>query len=155
MKVKDVMTSPAQSCSPETNLASAAVQMWESDCGVLPVINREGKVIGMVTDRDICMAAATKHRIASDITVWETISGSLYACSPDDGMKDALTTMAREKVRRLSVIDEDGTLQGMITMNDAILHAREARGKKSPDLSYKEVMGTLKDICAHRAPVRF
>ncbi len=82
MKVKGVMTSPAQSCSPETNLASAAVQMRESDCGVLPVINREGKVIGMVTDRDICMAAATKHRIASDSTVWETISGSLCTCSP-------------------------------------------------------------------------
>ncbi len=74
---------------------------------------------------------------------------------PRDDMKDALTTMAREKVRRLPVIDEDGTLQGMVTMNDAILHAREARGKKSPDLSYKDVMGTLKDICVHRAPVRF
>ncbi len=82
MKVKDVMMSPGQPCSPETNLASAAVQMWESACGVLPVINREGKVIGMVTDRDICMAAATKHRIASDSTVWETISGSLCTCSP-------------------------------------------------------------------------
>jgi len=68
MKVKDFMNSPVQCCGPDTNLAAAAGMMWDSDCGILPVVDREGKVIGLITDRDICMAVATKHRLASDIT---------------------------------------------------------------------------------------
>ena len=61
MKVEEVMTRDVQSCYPETNLAEAAMQMWRGDFGVLPVVD-SGKVVGMITDRDICMAAATKHR---------------------------------------------------------------------------------------------
>ncbi len=60
MKVEDVMTQGVQSCGPETNLADAAMRMWRNDCGVLPVIADGEKVVGMITDRDICMAAATK-----------------------------------------------------------------------------------------------
>ncbi len=56
MKVKDVMTSPVLFCAPETNLEAAAMIMWESDCGALPVVNHEQQVVGMITDRDICMA---------------------------------------------------------------------------------------------------
>ncbi|MBI4401553.1 MAG: CBS domain-containing protein [Nitrospirae bacterium] len=150
MKVKEIMTSPVQYCGPDTNLAAAAMMMWDSDCGILPVVNHEGKVIGMITDRDICMAAATKHRIASDITVWETISGKVHTCSPDDDMRTVLKTMAVQKVRRLPVVDEDGTLRGILAINDIVLEAEEAKGKKMPDIPYEDVINTLKAISAHR-----
>lgn len=74
----------------DMNLALAAKMMWDSDCGVLPVVNEEGRVIGMITDRDICMAIATKGRPASNITVWETRSGQLYSFRPQDDIHDAL-----------------------------------------------------------------
>ncbi len=82
MKVKDVMTSPVLFCAPETNLAAAAMIMWESDCGALPVVSHETKVVGMITDRDICMAAATKHRLASDIAVGRWPPGQCMPALP-------------------------------------------------------------------------
>jgi CBS domain-containing protein len=62
MKVKDVMTTEAKTCMPETSLVDAASLMWEHDCGALPVLDVDGKVVGMVTDRDICFGATTKNR---------------------------------------------------------------------------------------------
>ena len=89
MKVKDIMTSPVQYCGPEDNLSTIAKQMWDEDCGILPVVDDQGKVIGIITDRDICMSVATKNKLASDISVWETISGSVFSCHTDDELKDA------------------------------------------------------------------
>jgi len=153
MKVKDVMTRDVQSCGADTNLAEAAKMMWDSDCGALPVLDREGKVIGMITDRDICVAVATRHQLASDIAVSEVISWKVYACGPDDDLKAALKTMREEKVRRLPVVDGDGVLQGILSINDVVLHAEEARGKHLPEISYDEVMNTFKALCAHRVLV--
>ena len=153
MKVKEIMTSPVQYCSAGTNLAAAAMEMWDSDCGILPVINAEGKLVGMITDRDICMAAATKHRDIADICVWETIGGNVYTCTPDQDVKTALETMAKHHVRRLPVVDQAGVLQGMISMNDIVLTAEEAIGERPPDLSYGDVMKTLKAISSHRVLV--
>lgn len=151
MKVQDIMTSDAQCCGPNTNLAAAAKMMWDSDCGALPVLNVQGQVMGMITDRDICMAAATKNKPASDITVWETASGKFYTCHMSDDVHTALDIMKREKVRRLPVVDEDGVLQGIVAMNDFVLLAGEAKGAKAPAVSYEDVVRTMKAISAHRA----
>ena len=64
MKVRDLMTSRVRTCRPSTSLADVVSEMWEGDCGVLPVVNDEGRVIGMITDRDICIALATRDRFA-------------------------------------------------------------------------------------------
>jgi len=153
MKIQDLMTSDVQCCGPDTNLATAAKMMWDSDCGALPVLNVEGHVTGMITDRDICMAAATKNKPASDITVWETISGKVYTCQLSDDVHTALDIMKREKVRRLPVVDEDGVLQGIVAMNDFVLLAADAKGAKAPAVSYEDVVRTMKAISMHRALV--
>src|SRR6516162_5101601 len=74
MKVQDVMTYDVQTCRPETNLADAAMRMWRGDCGILPIIADGQKVVGVITDRDICVAAATKHRDPANIRVKEVMS---------------------------------------------------------------------------------
>ena len=150
MKVQEVMTREVQCCGPDTNLAAAAKMMRDSDCGALPVLNVEGRVLGVITDRDICMAVATKNKPAPDVTVWETVSGKAYTCNPSDDVRTALDIMKRQKVRRLPVVDEDGVLQGMVSMNDLVLHAGETKGKNSSDLSVENVMRALKGISAHR-----
>ena len=153
MKVQDIMTSDVQCCGPDTNLTAAAKMMWDSDCGALPVLNVEGQVMGMITDRDICMAAATKNKPTSDVTVWETARGTAYTCHMSDDVHTALDIMKREKVRRLPVVDEDGVLQGIVAMNDFVLLAGESKGAKAPAVSYEDVVRTLKAISAHRALV--
>lgn len=153
MQVRELMTPDVQYCSPDTNLAAAAKMMWDSDCGALPIVTAEGRVQGVITDRDICMAAATKDRAPSAITVWETSSGKAIICHPNDNIHQALELMARGRVRRLPVVDEDGTLRGMVAMNDLILAAGEHRGRSAAELSTEDVIHTLKTISAHRVLV--
>lgn len=150
MKTKEVMTPKVQTCMPETSLATAAMMMWESDCGVLPVVNVSAEVVGMITDRDICMGAASKRRDPATIAVSEVISGETYTCQADDDVRDALMTMKEKRVRRLPVMDSEGNLKGILSMNDVVLRARE-NGKKL-DLSYGDVIRAFQGLCAHRAP---
>lgn len=149
MKVKDVMTAGAKTCMPETSLAEAASLMWENDCGALPVLGVEGGVVGMITDRDICFGATTKNLAPSEISVGEVINGKVFACGPDDDIRDALKTMRRGRVRRLPVVAEDGTLEGVVSMNDVALKAEQQSDGRAPELSYGDVVETYKAICAH------
>src|SRR5579872_2795388 len=108
MRVKDVMTDDVKCCSLETNLAAAAKIMWEADCGAVPVTDGQNKVIGVITDRDICIAGATRSRTEGEIPVQEVISRTVYSCSPNDDVRVALETMRAQQVRRLPVVGQDG-----------------------------------------------
>ena len=112
MKVQDLMTSDVRTCRPETNLAEAGRDMWEGDCGALPVVNDEGRVIGMITDRDICIALATRGRSADRITVREVAQGPAHMCLATDDTASALQMMKTHKVRRLPVVDAEGHIRG-------------------------------------------
>jgi CBS domain-containing protein len=151
MEVREVMTSEACTCTPETNLAAAAMLMWEHDCGVLPVVDDARKVVGIITDRDICMAAAMRPLPMSEITVKEVISGQVHSCTPETDIREALKTIQREKVHRLAIVGTEGELHGVLSMNDIALEAKEASGKKANGLSYKDVVETYKALCEHRA----
>ncbi len=153
MKVREIITSPVQYCAPENSLAEVALMMWNSDCGALPVVNHDGEVMDMITDRDICMAAATKNRLLMDMSVWETSSGKVYACSPEDYVQYALKLMEQHKVRRLPVVNAAGVLEGVISLNDVILSAREENPKKITDPSYGDVIKCLQGIGGHRVLV--
>ena len=154
MKVKEVMSTNPQACTLTDNLSTAAGLMWEHDCGILPVVVEEGKVVGLITDRDICMAANMKARQLADIVVADVISGDIYACKPDEDIRSALKTMQESKVRRLPVIAANGTLQGILSMNDVVLKADEPKEKKASELSYSDVVNTYKSICQHRLPMQ-
>jgi CBS domain-containing protein len=148
MKVQDVMTYDVQTCTPQTNLSAAAMQMWRGDFGVMPVV-ASGKVVGVITDRDICMAAATKHRDPANIRVKEAISGQVFGCSPDTDIREALKIMQQKQVRRLPIISaEDGRLCGILSLNDIALKAQDIQGT---ELSAQDVEKTLRAICAHRS----
>jgi CBS domain-containing protein len=148
MKVKDVMTRDVHSCRPETSLSMAAMQMWEGDLGVLPVLNG-GQVVGVITDRDICMAAATKHRDPGTIRVDEVVTGQVYGCRPDADIHEALKIMRRRQVRRLPVINpENGRLAGILSLDKVALHAQPSR---KADLTTRDVANTLRSICADRS----
>jgi len=150
VKVKEIMTLNPKACTPTTDLAEAAHVMWNSDCGILPVVTGGGRVVGLITDRDICMAAAMKGRTLANIAVEEVINGKVYSCKPKDNVITALEIMRDRRVRRLPVVSDEGLLEGMISMNDIVLLARPS-GKKT-ELSYGEAIKTYQAICAHDAP---
>ena len=150
MKVKELMSGEPKTCTLTDNLAVAAGFMWEKDCGILPVVAEGGKVVGLITDRDICMAAALKGRELANIAVGDAITRKVFSCKPDDDVRTALKTMQENKVRRLPVLAADETLEGVLSLNDVVLKAEETKEKKLPDLSYSDVVNAYKAICQHR-----
>jgi CBS domain-containing protein len=145
MKVSDVMTSPVATCLPETNLAQAAALMWEHDCGVLPVLAVTGELVGVVTDRDICIALGTRNIPSSDLSVRDVIQDRTLICKSSDDIHVALQTMRGGKVRRLPVVNDDGHLQGIVSIDDVVLLA-DSDGKMGSAISYADVVTTLRGI---------
>jgi CBS domain-containing protein len=150
MRVKDVMMRTAASCHPETNLGAAVEILWNRNCGILPIVDAQEKVIGVITDRDICIALGTRNRLPGDITVKEAATRHVYRCGPDDDVHLALQTMAEFKVRRLPVVDQAGKLEGILSMDDIVRHAEP--GNRASELSPENVVNTLKIVYAPHVP---
>ena len=143
MKVRDVMTSDVGYCQPNTALAQAAMIMWQRDCGVVPVVNDEQQVVGMITDRDICIAVSMQNRLASQIKVGEIIYGEVKSCRPEDDLEDVLKTMRKRQLRRLPVTSKDGVLAGIISIGDLL---NVAKGKEIK----KKLLSALREISSFR-----
>ncbi|MGH9237302.1 MAG: CBS domain-containing protein [Vicinamibacterales bacterium] len=148
MKIKDIMTREPAICTPSTNLAVAAKLMLDADCGILPVVDDESKLVGVVTDRDMYIALATRNRLASQVTVGEVARTNVFTCAPDDDVESALRTMQQHRVRRLPVAGFGGAVVGIVSMNDIVL----AAGARKP-VRNEAVVETLQAICAHHVPV--
>lgn len=149
MQVREIMNTAVKSCSPDTTVAKAGVTMFEGDCGVLPITDDTKKLLGMVTDRDITVALCTRGKRADELTVQDITSNGPVTCRVEDDLRTAMRRMAEAQIRRIPVISSGGQLEGLLSINDIILHAK-ARGN---GLSYADVMETLKSICTHREPV--
>jgi CBS domain-containing protein len=132
-------------CKPDDSLARAAQLMREQRCGALPVVLES--VVAMLTDRDICMAAYTHGKPLSDLHVDSAMSKELVGCAPDDSVGAVLAIMADRRVRRLPVIDQHGTLLGIITLAGV---ARWARSLANPavDAALADTQGVLSSSCA-------
>lgn len=145
MRVRDIMTSAPVTCAPDTNLAAAAQLMLDADCGLLPVID-QGKLVGVVTDRDLFIALATRDSRASELAVGQVLQRPAFTCGPDEDVHAALAAMRRHRVRRLPV-EVGGSVMGIVSMNDVVLNA----GPES-HVRREQVVEALQDICAHARP---
>ena len=112
----------------------------------------DGKVIGAITDRDICIALGTRNRLPGDIAVGEVMSGKLYSCAPEDDIHMALQTMKEGKVRRLPVIAQKGSLVGVISMDDILLRTEPTSLGKQLELSSDEVVRAYRAITQRQVP---
>jgi CBS domain-containing protein len=151
VKVKKVMNSRVNSCGVDTDLVTAAQTMSEKDCGALPVLD-QGKVVGMITDRDICLALASRGESASSTRVDQVMSTEVYHCRPKDDLKSALKTMRQKRVRRLPVTGRDGELEGILSFSDVALNAERSDGKSRRGLSNRAVLSAFRGICNNERP---
>jgi CBS domain-containing protein len=123
MKLGDMMTKQAAFCGPEANLAQAVELMWKNDCGFLPLPGQRENVNGVITDPDISIALRTRDHRASEVSVWSAMSPRLFTCTPDDDPHTALKTFNSEGIRRVPVIDREGMLIGVLSIEDVVLNA--------------------------------
>ena len=150
MTIGEIMTRMVMTCSPDETLVRAADLMWNYDCGSVPVIDGDRRVVGFLTDRDICMAAYTQGKPLRDIRVCEAMANEVYSCMADDSIAEAEEIMRVRRVRRLPVIDLDGRLLGLVSLNDIAREAVREQSRRKKDVTPSEVGTTLAAICQPR-----
>jgi len=153
MKVRDIMQGEVRLCSPDNDLSAAGRMMAEVGCGVLPVVGEGDRVLGMLTDRDICLAVAKDNRRPSEIPVREAMTRGVFSCHPDDSLRRALKTMRERRVRRLPVVDDHGELRGLLSLDDVVLEARAVATEGFDGPFYSDVATTLRAINQRPVPV--
>lgn len=120
MNVKDVMTREVRSVRMADRLDAAARLMWEQDCGVAPVVDSSHVLVGVLTDRDLCMATYTQGRPLSEIPVTAVMARMLRTIKPDDTLVTAMGVLQQAQVHRLPVVDARGVLVGLLAANDLV-----------------------------------
>lgn len=130
MLIRDIMTTRVHSCEAYESLSAAAQKMWEADVGSVPVLDDKQRVVGMLTDRDICMAAYTQGVPLRQIIAAEVMSRTLVTCGPDDSVARVEDLMRTHQIRRLPVVNRERHLIGIVSMNDIAREvARSERGQ--------------------------
>ena len=153
MRIEQLMTRSPRSCEPGDTLAQAAQIMWDYDCGCLPVTEGNGsrRLVGMITDRDICMAAQFQQRLLREIQVGDAMTRDVRACNPEDFAREAEAIMLEAHVRRLPVVDREDQLVGVLSLADLAREAARQHWKKKKDVTEAEVGSVLAMICQPRA----
>ncbi len=147
MFVRDAMTKDVWTCQEDETLAVAARIMWDHDVGAVPVVDVARKLVGIVTDRDICMAAYFTGKPLEVERVGLHMSTQVYTAAPADPVEAAEQLMRSKQVHRLPVVDATGEVIGMVSLNDLARAAAE-RGRSAIDSS--EIVATLAAIARPR-----
>ncbi len=151
MKVRELMTTEVKSCPEYSTLNTAAQMMWNHDIGCIPVVDRENRVIGILTDRDICMSAYMQGVSLTGAQVTSAMSKQVFSCRPEDEIATAEKLMREKQVHRLPVIDAQGRLVGVLSVNDfAREAAQEGKTKKARQVTDAELTQLIASVNAPR-----
>jgi len=147
MQIKEIMTSPVVSCPASATTDHAARLMWEFDCGIVPVVDDDGRLAGVITDRDICMAAYTQGVSLAAIPVTSAMARQVVAAHLEDTVESVESLMRASQIRRVPILDRDDRLAGIVAMNDlARLAARAHRSGVD-----RQLIKTMAAVCQPRA----
>ena len=130
MRAEDLMTRPIVTCHVNDPLNIAAQLMCDHDCGAVAVVNDDGKLVGMITDRDICMAANAQGRSLEAILVNGAMSKRVVAARPEQSLEELEQLMADHNLRRIPVMDREGRPIGIVSLSDL------AREDDQPDRAH-------------------
>lgn len=144
MKVFEIMTIEVAACGLDDDLSRAASLMWENDCGVVPIVDSERRVVGVVTDRDIAIATASQNRRPSEIQARDMLFQPVESCDMEDAIETVLERMSRLRIRRLPVVGERCELLGIISIADIL--------KKGKKRDAKLAARTMMKIAGRRKP---
>jgi len=146
MRASDLMTKPVQSCFATDDLQRAAQLMWEGDCGIVPVLDPERHVIGVITDRDICMAAYMRGLGLRQMEVGSTMAKVVHAVREDDPVEAVEAAMRGAHVRRVPVLDGQRKLVGLLSIHD-LAQAHRMSGERADGLGDETVVKTIREVC--------
>jgi len=145
VKVADLMTRVVRACMVHESVNAAARIMWEHDCGCAPVVDGHGRLAGIVTDRDICMAAYTQGVPLESIPIERVMSPKVISCARGDSLEAAHQLMRTHEIHRLPVLDARGRPIGILSLSDVVNHNHGDHAV--------EIAATFSTIHKRRAPV--
>jgi len=151
MKIRELMCNCVQTCRAQDSLAKAAQLMWDFDCGAVPVVDEDGALVGMITDRDIAMAAYLQGKTLAESRVFTVMSRNVETIGPEDSPVIAEFAMQRRQVRRLPVVDEHGRLLGMVTLGDLAHFMASEQSFGSDGMTWSAVAHTLAAVSEPRS----
>jgi len=128
MKIQDIMTKDPSCVTPDATVREAAQVMKREDVGVVPVVNAasEKRLVGIVTDRDIAIRCVAEGKDGSACRVRDVMSSDdLTTCSFSDDVDRVMDAMRTEKVRRIPIVDERGSLVGIVSQADVLRKTRD------------------------------
>jgi CBS domain-containing protein len=121
MRIRHVMTKDPTCCVPYTAQKAAAI-MRDEDAGIVPVIENEQsqEIVGVVTDRDLCMKVVAEGRDPRALPVEECMTTAVVRCSPNDSVERVTELMRENQIRRVPVVDQGGELRGIVSLADVV-----------------------------------
>ena len=146
MNIAQVMKFDVETCHIDDNLNTIAGKMSKIDIGCLPFVNASLQVLGMITERDICIGAYNQQKALSDIPVSAVMSRDLFSCHATDTVAKVEASMRRHKVRRLPVVNTEGKLVGIVSLDDLAVEAERKLGSRNHDITAQEVIATLASV---------
>ena len=126
MKVEQIMNRDVKTCGLQDSLNKAAQIMWDEPCGAVPVVDDQRRPVGFLTDRDICMAAYTQGKPLVELQAEGAMARKLACCRVEDDLDSAAQLMRQNRTRRVPVIDREGKLVGLLTLDDLACEAARA-----------------------------
>jgi len=154
MKVQVIMTPSPFFATRDATVSEVARIMAEKEVGVVPIVDEAHRVLGILTDRDVCKAIATTNCAACEIPALNLASKPVITCGPEEELESALKTMRHHHIRRLPVVDGKGKLRGILSIDDVVLRSEEAMEASHSTVSFGDAVRTLKAIYGERTPRR-
>ena len=122
-RAADVMSTNVVRVHPEDSLQHAARMMAGYDCGALPVVDRNNRLIGMITDRDITVRGVAEMRDAGRMPVGAAMTDEAFSCHVYDSLRECMGAMAEHQVRRIPIVDDHKRVVGIVSQADIARHA--------------------------------
>lgn len=125
MNVKEVMSADPACCTADTPLTEVARMMLECDCGCIPVVddNETKKPVGMITDRDITIRTVAEGRNPLDLTASDAMTVNVMTVTPETSIEECCNIMEENQIRRVAVVDQNGSCCGMVAQADIAVNA--------------------------------
>lgn len=145
MKASALFHRTVITCTHRDRLDTAASQLWRHNIGCLPVVDDDGRLVGMITDRDIALAALLQGGALPSLTVSSVMATDVMTCQAEDEVEAIVETMTAHRLRRVPVTDGDGRLIGILSLNDI------ARAAVAHQLTPAGVAGVLAAVAVPRS----
>ena len=152
MNAREAIRRPVPFCTPLSSLDDVGRMMYESDQAAIPVVDPAGKLVGLLTDREIAMAMAAKNRGAGQILARELLGGELVQCLADDAIGDVFDKMKTQRLRSMPVVDAEGRSVGVLSLEDLAHTSRNGGVTHEQIISILEVLGKTRGESGETPP---